>query len=308
MGIAQKYVLKGQPKKAIKEYLKLIEASPKDKRLYLKLGDLYLKNGESEKAINEYLKLADLCEEEDLNVQAISIYKKILSINSKYIEAFHKIAKLYLKEGLVGSAKNCYQSILEITPDDQEALKALSSIENHQYPEEILKSITPIEPPISKYRRLPGKKVLGEKPSVSNSTPHVPSILSYETETSSPDKDSEMHYHLGIAYKEMELFDYAISEFELASSNSAIKFDCCIMLGNCFMEKGNYDQSIEYYKMASNIKELSNEKLAQLYFNLGLAYEGNGMILEALNTFNQVLEFDNSFLEAQERIKKLQQK
>jgi pilus assembly protein FimV len=56
LDLAQKYVLKGQSKKAIQEYLKLLEVAPKDKRLYLKLGDLYLKNGEQEKAINSMQK------------------------------------------------------------------------------------------------------------------------------------------------------------------------------------------------------------------------------------------------------------
>jgi tetratricopeptide (TPR) repeat protein len=117
-----------------------------------------------------------------------------------------------------------------------------------------------------------------------------------------------MHYHLGIAYKEMELFDYAIPEFELASSNPSIKFDCHIMLGNCFMEKGDYDKSIEYYKGASEIPGLPGEKLARLNFHLGLAYEAKGMVSEALDTFALVLKLDHSFSEAQERIKRLQEK
>ena len=78
--------------------------------------------------------MASLYGEEDLNFRAISIYKKILSINPKFIEAFHKIAKLYLKEGLAGSAKNYYQSILEIDPNDSEALKAIENIESPQQP------------------------------------------------------------------------------------------------------------------------------------------------------------------------------
>ena len=309
LGIAQKYILGGQSKKAIKEYLKLIEAIPKDKRLYLKLGDLYLKNGENEKAISEYLKLADLYVEEDLNFRAISIYKKVLSINPRHIETFHNIAKLYLKEGLVGSARSYYQNILEIQPDDQEALKALSSFEDHQRPKEIPKSVSPAEAPLPKLPHPPGKKVMGEKSNLPPPPPvHETPILSNKTETPSSDKDSEMHYHLGIAYKEMELFDYAISEFELASSNSSIKCDCYIMLGNCFMEKGDYDKSIGYYKMASEIKGLSGAKLARLHFSLGLAYEANGMVSEALDSFHAVLELDHSISEAQEKINKLQQK
>ena len=90
LNTVQQYILKGQTDKAIKELQKLVKASPKDIRSHQKLGDLYLKNGDNEKAIEEYLRVAELYEEEDLNFQAISIYKKVLSINPKLIEAFIK--------------------------------------------------------------------------------------------------------------------------------------------------------------------------------------------------------------------------
>lgn len=307
LSLAQKYILKGQSKKAIQEYLKLIEVTPKDKRLYLKLGDLYLKNGENERAVKEYLKLAELYAEEDLNFRAISIYKRVLSIDPNLIEAFQKIAKLYLKEGLVGSAKSYYQNILGIKPNDEEALRSLKDIEGPQKPEGASKTTQPSAPVTPEYQHVAEKKSIEEMPLSANSL-NIPTMVTYDTEISSSDKDSEMHYHLGIAYKEMELYDYAIPEFEFASSNSSIKFDCCIMLGGCFMEKGDYDKSIEYYKLASEIPGLSNEKLARLHFSLGLAYEAKGMVPEALETFTYVLKLDRSFSEAQERIKKLQEK
>jgi len=307
LGIAQRYILKGQTKKAIKEYLKLIEASPKDKRLYLKLGDLYSKIGENEKAIQEYLKLADLYADEDLNSRAISVYKKVLSINPEFVEAFHKTAKLYLKEGLVGSAKNYYQSVLELKPDDQDALKALEYIENYRQAKESPKAVSPEEPFVSKHRQPPAKKHIGERTSLTHSPTTATSIPTGETPIPPTTEDAETHYHLGIAYKEMELFDYAISEFELASSNPSMKFDCYIMLGDCFMEKGDYDKSINCYKTASEIKGLPEKKLARLQFNLGLAYEANGMVSEALHAFNLVLKLDHSFSEAQEKIRKLEQ-
>ena len=302
---AQKYILKGQLKKAIIEYLRLVEADPQDKRLHLKLGDLYSKNGEEDKAIQAYLKVATLYAEDDLNFRAISIYKKILSINPKFTDAFHKIAMLYLKEGLAGNAKNYYQSILQINPRDSEAIKALKNIENPQQPKE--RTIPPpvaVEPLLSKYS--------SEKNPVTESADPVslrtagPSVSASEFGASTLDKESETHYHLGIAYKEMELFDYAISEFELASSAPSMKFDCYIMLGNCYLEKGDYNKSIEYYKTCSKIPGLSNEKLARLHFNLGQAYEANGMVSAAIDTFNFVLKLDHSFSEAREKIGKLQ--
>jgi tetratricopeptide (TPR) repeat protein len=80
------------------------------------------------------------------------------------------------------------------------------------------------------------------------------------------------------------------------------------MLGNCFMEKGAYDKSIDHYKMASEIKGLSDDKLARIHFDLGLAYEANGMTSEALNSFYSALKLDPSSSEAKARIKRLQQK
>jgi tetratricopeptide (TPR) repeat protein len=271
------------------------------------LGDLYLKNGEEDKAIESYLKVAKLYGEEDLNFRAISIYKKILSINPKYIEAFHEIAQLYIKEGLAGSAKNYYQSILEIAPNDPKAIQGLQEIESPQAPRG--GATSPLEAAASPYTRPfrpPETKMMAENSDLFSPPVTKDSMVPSEPRISELDKDSEMHYHLGIAYKEMELFDYAISEFEQASSSSSMKFDCYIMLGNCYLEKGDYNKSIEHYKMASQSEGLSKEKLARLNFNLGLAYEGNGMVSEAIDTFNLVLKFDRSFAEAEERIKKLQ--
>jgi len=305
--VAQKFILKGQAKKAIKEYLKLLEADPQDKRLHLKLGDLYLKDNDEGKALEEYLKVARLYGEEDLNFRAISMYKKILSINPKLTEAFHEIAKLYLKEGLVGSAKNYYQGILEVNPNDSEAVKALKNMENPQEPRPTgIPPSAAAEFAFPKHPHPPEKKPFQEKSTFLSPGDGEPSGSSPAPGISALDKDSEMHYHLGIAYKEMELFDYAISEFELASSSPSMQFDCYIMLGNCYMEKGDYNKSIEYYKMSSAIQGLSNEKLARLHFNLGLAYEANGMVSEAISTFNIVLKLDQAFAEAREKIKKLQ--
>jgi tetratricopeptide (TPR) repeat protein len=151
--------------------------------------------------------------------------------------------------------------------------------------------------------RAPEEKVYQE-PSGPFSPPATE--ISPGPEISSLDKDSEMHYHLGIAYKEMELFDYAISEFEVASSNPTMRFDSYTMLGNCYMEKGDYDKSIECYKISSKIEGLPNDRLARLHFSLGLAYEANGMVSEAIDTFNLALKLDHSLSEANEKIKKLQ--
>ncbi len=231
-------IFNDQFNKAIKAYLKQIEASPKDKRLHLKLGDLYLKNGEKEKAVDEYLKAGELHAEEDLNTQAIAIYKKVASIALEHIEALHRMGTLYVKEGFLGNAKSCYERILQISPSNQQAIKALSRIEDS-------KQSKPAQTEMEKKESLPMASEVSRLPNLSNGI-----------EILSPDKDLEIHYHLGIGYKEMGLFDYAITEFELASQDPSMKFDCYIFLRECFKEKGDFEQSMKYLEWASKIKEL----------------------------------------------------
>lgn len=234
-------IFKDQLNKAIKEYLKQIEASPKDKRLHLKLGDLYLKNGEKEKAIDEYLKAGGLHAEEDLNIQAIAIYKKVVSIDPVHIEALHRTGTLYVKEGFLGNAKSCYERILQISPSDQQIIKALSRIEDS-------KQSKPVQTGMEKKESL---RMTSEVSRVSGSSNGI--------EIPSPDKDLELHYHLGIGYKEMGLFDHAIPEFELASADPSMKFDCYIFLKECFKEKGDAEQSMKYLEWALKIKQLPKD-------------------------------------------------
>lgn len=51
--------------------------------------------------------------------------------------------------------------------------------------------------------------------------------------------DAQSHYDLGIAFKEMGLYDDAINEFSQAASDSRRSFECRILQGVCLREKGD---------------------------------------------------------------------
>ena len=122
------------------------------------------------------------------------------------MDAFHKIAKLYLKEGLAGNAKNYYQSILQINPNDFEAIKGLRNIESPQQPKE--KAFTPSAAAIFSFPDiliLPSKICCRNLKFSSFSFCHGYFEVILRTCVSLPlDKDSEMHYHLGVAYKKID--------------------------------------------------------------------------------------------------------
>lgn len=297
--IAQRWILKGQSDKAIKEYQKLLEASPNDKRLHLKLGDLYLKNGDHEKAVKQYLQVADLFANEELNSQAISIYKKILAIDPRRMDAHRRIAKLYVKEGLLANARTHYQSILSLKPGDPEALHGLEELEERPFIQGG-ESKPPLPSATFRPPSFPASGLSAEGGG------QKPGLAADGATAVTPDKEAETHYHLGVAYKQMELLDYAISEFEAAASDPALRVDCFVMLGECFMQKAEYDRAIHSFQEALKGREVSNGKKARLHLSLGEAYEASGMLREALKAFEVGLRLDASLDEAKERIERLQ--
>ena len=302
LNIAQKYIKKGQHKKAIEEYRKILDKDPKNIRVRLKLGDLYLKNGYKDKAIDEYMKAAQQYENDDLNFRATAIYKKILYLGPRLVDVYHKLANLYLREKLIGSARLQYHNILKIRPNDPVALEALEKIEQNRVQVETPSQEGPIlEPPpmVEEYHPESTLPIREERKD------EIPILAPSEIDQETNDKDIEMHYHLGIAYKEMELIDHAIVEFETASANKGRRFDCLVMLGMCFMEKEEYDKAIHYFNDASHVRKLNKEEVIRLQYRLGLAYESNGMIREAVKAYHQIINLDSNFLDVRNRIERL---
>jgi tetratricopeptide (TPR) repeat protein len=101
------------------------------------------------------------------------------------------------------------------------------------------------------------------------------------------EKDLEAHYHLGIAYMEMDLIDKAIEEFEAALGYGPKQIDCLVMLGHCYMEKGLHDRSIVYLEKASCFEGLTQEEYIRINQELGRVYEACGMKEKAWQAFKK---------------------
>src|SRR5262249_35205616 len=67
-------------------------------------------------------------------------------------------------------------------------------------------------------------------------------------------EDFETHYNMGTAYKEMDLMDEAIQEFQTAANlvkagdGTSRYLQCCNMLGHCFVQKGMPEASVIWFK------------------------------------------------------------
>jgi len=135
-----------------------------------------------------------------------------------------------------------------------------------------------------------------------------------EAEAEDPEahEDYETHYNMATAYKEMDLLDEAIREFQIAagltgsSDGTARFFHCCNMLGHCFLQKGVPQAAVTWFKKGLNAPGRNAEESKALQYELGSAYEQMGDLTNAVSAFTDVYGLDVGYRDIADRLATLQ--
>jgi len=118
-------------------------------------------------------------------------------------------------------------------------------------------------------------------------------------------EDTETHFDLGIAYKEMGLLDDAINEFRLCLPNPQRSCIAATMIGLCHVEKGEVSEAISHFKKGLYADTKTEREELGLYFELGNAYELLHDPKEALYYYQKVEKRDPTFRDVVKRIQNL---
>lgn len=118
-------------------------------------------------------------------------------------------------------------------------------------------------------------------------------------------EDTETHYNLGIAYKEMGLLDDAISQFNKVMVDPQRRIDCLTLKGVCLVQKGAFDEAVLTFKEGLSYEKLKDCERISLYYELGLLYIEWKQPLEALDSFQCVADADPFFRNVDEQIRQL---
>ena len=135
--------------------------------------------------------------------------------------------------------------------------------------------------------------------------------IAAEDEQDSPTADYETHYNMGLAYKEMDLLDEAIREFQTAVGLSAPDDDtprylqCCNMLGHCFVQKGLPKAAVIWFEKGLEAPGHSEDEYQALRYELGAAFEQMGDINKAIDAFTEVYSVDVSYRGVAEKLQEL---
>ena len=97
--------------------------------------------------------------------------------------------------------------------------------------------------------------------------------------------DYDTRFDLGIAYREMELFADAQSEFAICIGSETWRLESLHMMALCAMDLGNFENATNHLEQALATPGLSHQKEAGLRFDLARGFEAQGDFARARDAF-----------------------
>jgi tetratricopeptide (TPR) repeat protein len=121
----------------------------------------------------------------------------------------------------------------------------------------------------------------------------------------------EDHFSLGTAYREMDLIEDAIKEFQTALKTLDTKKDgrkvvqCCGMLSTCFLKKGMPRSAVRWCQTGLSVADISSHEALALRYDMGVAHSMAGSNEQALQCFDQIFVVDPEYRDVAQRIDEL---
>jgi tetratricopeptide (TPR) repeat protein len=108
---AEKLLRQGKIAGAIEEYVRLVEAQPRDWNTINALGDLYLRAGNAERAVEHFNRVADYLFQEGFYPKASALYKKSLKAKNDDEHTLQQLGAIAAKQGLLADAKLYFRQL-----------------------------------------------------------------------------------------------------------------------------------------------------------------------------------------------------
>ena len=114
--------------------------------------------------------------------------------------------------------------------------------------------------------------------------------------------DAQSHYDLGVAFKEMGLFDEAINEFQQAAGDPGRRVECLALQAACLRERGDLDAA-EGVLNALLKPDLGLEDACLVKYELALVLEAHGLNEKASALMAEIDAVNADFRDVHSRLK-----
>ncbi|MEK6639528.1 MAG: tetratricopeptide repeat protein [Nitrospirota bacterium] len=103
--------------------------------------------------------------------------------------------------------------------------------------------------------------------------------------------DSDTHYTLGVAYKNMGLLDEAKEEFSLSMQSHEFFADSCLMIAICLKEQGECQSASAQLELLLQDPKCQGAKAQAIRYELGLLYEAQEQWRQAAEMYESIPTF-----------------
>ncbi|MBI4500100.1 MAG: tetratricopeptide repeat protein [Gemmatimonadetes bacterium] len=239
------------------------------------------------------------------------------------INAYLELADAFFRSGEMDRARTVYQRVLEHDAGNQRAVSALSTLEPAPPPPpkpSAKAPAAPAAPAAGDFVNL-GEFIMGddegpkdtrlriqdEEPTGDEERDFKDMLDQFKKgiDATLGEDDSQAHYDLGVAFKEMGLLDEAIAEFQKALRSQDMRIRTAESLGVCFFEKGQPAVAATVLRRAIEQDPGSDENKIGLLYWLGRSEEEQGKMGEALTNYQRVFALDIRFQDVSNRVKTL---
>jgi len=210
-------------------------------------------------------------------------------------------ADFFLQQGLVEEARETLQHLLALHPDHADVIARLQQLDRRATP--VPAPAPPPGEPFDIGKELAAELGAGPSPSPEEFQYTVDEVFTQFKKGVAQTvraEDTDTHYDLGIAYKEMGLVDDALQEFETALRGASKKkeVDCLAMVALCRQEKGDGPGAVEAWRRALHSDWLTPEAARAMHYDLALYYREASDREAALWYLNKVVRADRGFRDA----------
>jgi len=224
--------------------------------------------------------------------------------SARLCDAYAELGDALVRQGAPDKAVAVYRRILELNDGHERARAALRAMAPDTKAGEAASEFIDL-----------GAMLIDDHPRSTRMRTETPDVAPDEDETfrdalaefkraldqNLPIEDHQAHYDLGIAFKEMGLFDEAISEFQKALRVPEVRLRTSEALGEVFFEQGRPAVAETVLRSVENSAEGDADKIGVLYW-LGRALEAQGKQGEAAGYYQRIIAVDVGFRDAGERL------
>ena len=206
-------------------------------------------------------------------------------------------ADFYISQQMFDNAREILQKLQSRYPDHPLLLAKLHDIDNMEGGG-IDSTHANQGMPGGRFDDLSALDTLGED-TLAPSEPGQPAV---QLENPIDDEDSDTHYDLGLAYKEMGLYNEAVKAFKKVLEGPGREVQCRLMIGLCYREQGKKTDAISQFKAGLHAPGIRPAEQLMLYYEIAFSYEMMNDPKEAMYFYTLVTKKDPQYRDVPDRV------